>query len=440
MLALLATYLITYCGAALALVNPYYGLLAYISFAIIRPDQFLPAGTAPGNYSRILAIAVLVGWSLGGFGNWRLTRSRPLLLALAGFLGWLCVSALVAGDQDLAWRTVEQRAKIVLPVLIGFTLIDSARRLQQLGWVLIASQSVVAVAAHLSVYVWGTGNWLYFGYEGFDNNDAAAGFVTVAGFAFAMGLAETGWRKWTALAAAGLMVNAVLMTGSRGGMLALLVVGVVTLLTIFREPRHYRIFALAVLGGIVLAGPFAVERFSTILYRGRSAQADDAAESRVRLWKYGWQMMLANPWVGVGPGHFQATVARSFGTPKAAHSIWIENGAESGFPGLALLAGFYLLALRRVQQLFHRPPGQVRWLRDAARMVLLSLSGFLVAASFLTLAALEQPYFVVLFAAGLLELASQVEQAVQPAGNECGLVWPPSATPGYAALPGLHAR
>ena len=38
-MGLLFTYLLTYGGSALSLVRPFYGLLAYICFAIIRPES-----------------------------------------------------------------------------------------------------------------------------------------------------------------------------------------------------------------------------------------------------------------------------------------------------------------------------------------------------------------------------------------------------------------
>jgi hypothetical protein len=46
------------------------------------------------------------------------------------------------------------------------------------------------------------------------------------------------------------------------------------------------------------------------------------------------------------------------------------------------------------------------WFRDAARMVLTALAGFIVSAQFVSLEALEIPYYVTLVGAGTLRLLS----------------------------------
>ena len=62
MKGLIFTFLMTLGGSFAALWNPYIGFLVYVCFAILKPeslwDYSVPAG---GNYSRIVAIALLLG-------------------------------------------------------------------------------------------------------------------------------------------------------------------------------------------------------------------------------------------------------------------------------------------------------------------------------------------------------------------------------------------
>jgi len=67
--ALIFIYLLTYGGAAVALFNPFYGLLAYICLAILRPDSLWHWIAVPANHSRIIAIAMLIGGSSTGSGT-----------------------------------------------------------------------------------------------------------------------------------------------------------------------------------------------------------------------------------------------------------------------------------------------------------------------------------------------------------------------------------
>src|SRR5262249_48318823 len=139
MKGLLFTYALTYGGTLVALFNPFVGLLIYICFAIIRPESLWHWSVPAGNYSRILALGVLGSGARNGFGKWDFGRARPIVYALLAYWLWACLSAFQAEDKARAWHWVETQAKIVLPFLVGMTLIDSVRQLKQLAWVIVLS-------------------------------------------------------------------------------------------------------------------------------------------------------------------------------------------------------------------------------------------------------------------------------------------------------------
>ena len=119
MKGLIFVYALSYGGAAVALRFPFVGFLAYVCFAILRPeylwDYAVPQG---GNFSRILAIGMLIGWALHGFGNWRFGKAGLAVYSLLALLAWSVVSAaVIAPNKDLAWSFVEVFAKIVAPLL-----------------------------------------------------------------------------------------------------------------------------------------------------------------------------------------------------------------------------------------------------------------------------------------------------------------------------------
>ena len=255
MKGLIFTYALTYGGAVASLFDPFIGLLVYICFAIIKPESMWYWSVPEGNYSRIVAIALLVGWARKGFGQWRLGRAWGVVLAFAGFWLWSVIASLWAANQSAAWEYVEVMAKVLLPFLVGITVIDSVRKLKWLAWTIVLSQGYVALEANLA-YFGGFNTLREFGFAGMDNNSVAIAMVTCAGLAFFLGL-ETGrlWLKGLALAAAGLMAHAVLFSFSRGGMLALLITGVASFFLLPKKPLHYLVFAVAIGVGIRLAGP-----------------------------------------------------------------------------------------------------------------------------------------------------------------------------------------
>jgi probable O-glycosylation ligase (exosortase A-associated) len=426
----LLTYALTAFGAVAGIFSPFQGLLACICLSVIRPWGLWPDAVPPGNYTRIVAIAVLVGWLLKSLGSWRFGRAKWIFISLLAYWAWMVICAFQAPDQEAAWSVIEGQSKILIPVAIGLTLVESRKQLLQLAWVLIISQTTIALAAHFSFYVAHTGNWIgNQGMGGYDNNDLAAGMVLICGLAFGLGLAETvAWRKWLALTCAALCVHATLMSYSRGGMLGVIMCGVATVILVMRERRHYKIVAIAILVALTLAGPPIRERFSTIFEAGKDTRADHSAENRVEYWKKGMEVMRENPIFGLGPGGF--IVRRSEdgraklsakGKGQVAHSLWIQTGTEQGFPGLLLLIGMYAITMLELVRLFRKPPPEEPWYGDAARMALIGLPGFLVCASFLSIANLEQAYFMILFAGGTVKLYDSAKNTVLAETNpDCG--------------------
>jgi probable O-glycosylation ligase (exosortase A-associated) len=401
---LLFTYTLTYGGALVSLFNPYVGFLIYVCFAIIRPADLWFWAVPPGNYSRIVAIALLIGWVLRGFGNWHLGKARSIVLLLLGYWVWSVISALyVATDQDVAWHFVEGLTKIVLPFLVGVTCIDSVRKLKVLAWVIVLSQGYCAYECNIS-YLNGFNQLQLIGFGGVDNNCFAIECVTVIGLAFFLGLYAPGWwRKLLAFAIAAILAHAVLISFSRGALLALLVTGCFAFFLIPKSLKHYLIFAVAVLLMIRLTGKEVYERFESAF----SQNLDESAQSRLELWKACASIMVQKP-LGLGPDHFPV-VAQDYGfnEGKEAHSLWLQLGAELGIPGLALLLAFFLLILARLWPFTRaRFVATDPWFQDSARMVIASLVGFMMAAQFVSFKGFELPYYIAILGVGVLKLTS----------------------------------
>ena len=407
---LVFTYVLTYGGALASLVSPFVGLLVYTCFAIVKPEYMWFWSVPKGNYSRIVAIALLTGWVVSGFGNWQFGLARGTVVGLVGYWIWSVMAAPMAADQAVAWGFVEALSKIALPFLVGITTIDSVRRLKQLGWVIVLSQGYAALEFNLSYYS-GYNRLYEEGFANMDNNSVAIALVTCTGPAFFLGMhAQRWWQKAVAFGAAALMAHAILFSFSRGGMLALAITGVAAFWLIRKRPSYYILFALAVALVVRLAGPAVVERFSTTF--AESAQRDESADSRIKLWAACWDSMKKQPF-GVGPDHFPLIVGQyGFHRGKEAHSVWLQIGAELGFPGLFFLMLFYGSCIVRLWPYTRASqPVSDPWIRHLARMVIASLVGFAVSAQFVSLKTLEAPFYVALIGAGTLKLASQGSQA-----------------------------
>ena len=197
---------------------------------------------------------------------------------------------------------------------------------------------------------------------GLDPNESATLFVFTLPFAIALGVGREK-KRWLGLAVALLMVAGVVKTGSRGGMLGLLVVAVVLILRAAPKRRWSY-----VLGVVACACTFALSADETRWARFRTIfdpQTDynvTEREGRLKVWGRGMSYMLAHPVLGVGIHGFETAegvlsgkVNEGFGIRyTAAHNAFVQVGAELGVVGLVA----FIVALwsagrhcRRIQSL-----------------------------------------------------------------------------------------
>ena len=424
MKGLLFTYLLAYGGAIAALVEPFNGLLVYICFAILKPDAMWPWSVPQANYSRIIAIALLAGWALQGFGEWDLGRGKAVIMALIGYLVWTIVSAARAPDQALAWGFAESLAKIVVPIVVGITTIDSMRKLKLLAWVILLSQAYPAFELNLT-YLRGYNQLRVEGLAGMDNNSYAISLVTCSGVAFFMFFhSEKWWQKAIAGASLAVMAHAVLFSFSRGGMLGLVVLTSISFAILPKGRNEVLGFLVVASIGIYVAGAQVQERFRTTF--SDSEHRDPSASSRLFFWGVCWDTMLKNPIFGVGPDHMPLELGRmglqvyenGVLVNREAHTLWLQLGAELGFPGVLLLISYYGLCVVRLWPIARGKTAVADpWHSYLARMVIASLVGFAFSAQFVSLEFLEPPYYIALLGAGVLKLSTHSIEPIQDSGS-----------------------
>jgi O-antigen ligase len=181
------------------------------------------------------------------------------------------------------------------------------------------------------------------GYGGLDNN--GAGLMIAMGVPLAYGFVAGSnrlWLKGAAAFAAVLMIHAVMMTYSRGAMLALVVTAIWIL--VHHRPRMQAVGLAVVLLVVVsvLAGPQIRHRF----FSTTSYHQDDSAQSRLASWKAAWEMTMDAPLTGQGlrnANKFTYTYgADRYG--RTIHSQYLQIAADSGLPALAAYLAVLTLA------------------------------------------------------------------------------------------------
>jgi probable O-glycosylation ligase (exosortase A-associated) len=413
MKGLILIYAITAFGCVGALRQPLIGLFIYIGFAILRP-QFIWgfAGDFTG-ISQYVGIATLIGWVLHGCGSFKFGRGRSIVIALVGFTVWFAIATTQAVDKEVAQAELMPFLKIVMPFLIGATLIDTKERSRALLWTIVLAQGYVALEMN-QFYLFKGYNAAADGFGGMDNNCFGVALVTTIGPAIVLGVGAQNWKE-RALAgiAAALILHATLLTFSRGAMVGLLATGATAFLIMPKRPKQLAALLAVALIAARLTGPQLAARYASTM--ADSEERDGSAESRIDLWADCWKVAVGKPFFGTGPGNFKV-IAESLGwTPgKQAHSTWMQTMAETGFPGIAALFLFFTIPIVKLWPLARaKPTPENRHEAVVASGIIISIVGFAVSAQFVSLAGLEIPYYVAMI--GVVLLKSQAVAAPAPA-------------------------
>lgn len=152
---------------------------------------------------------------------------------------------------------------------------------------------------------------------------------------------------------AGMFVFNVLFTGSRSGILGISLVTGLGLYFSNLTAVLKKVIAVVMLFAVLGTG------ISVITSRGdlQGLHGDDSSENRLVQWEAGIRMLIANPFLGVGPDEFEGE-AEQYGGIKglAPHNTLIQVFAETGFLGGIF---FVLFACNPIYQFLRRLRDQV---------------------------------------------------------------------------------
>lgn len=178
---------------------------------------------------------------------------------------------------------------------------------------------------------------------GLDPNESAALFVFTLPFAIALGVG--GERKrWVGLGVSLLLVAAVVATGSRGGVLGLLVVALILIVRADRKSRRKYMAAVATCAAVfaLVVNEDQLARFKTIFTPESDYNLTDR-EGRIQVWTRGMSYMMNRPVLGIGIRGFETAEGVLSGKRNvgygirytSAHNSFVQVGAELGVIGLA---------------------------------------------------------------------------------------------------------
>ena len=335
------TYTLTVLGAVISPFYPFFGLIVYIMFGVMYPPALWFYSLPPTflrssfGYSEIVAYPMIIGWLINGCGNLKLGPAKHSIICLACFSVWAFLSVCVNPMSPMSQNQLLMLARLFLTVLIMLTLCNSLKTLRYIVWSLIFAQGFVAYELNMS---WIQGfNRMEVGYAGMDNNFFAVAMLVGSVLAFFEGLAQKKiLLKLIAFAAAALQAHVIMFSMSRGAMLGLCIVGVVSFMVLPKTGKSLCFLLLATVIALYMAGPSVRARFATTFVNAE--ERDSSSKGRIEAWKRCAQTMAEKPLFGVGIKNWLSYTTSHYRVHLEAHSTWMQTGAETGIL-LHLLSG-----------------------------------------------------------------------------------------------------
>ncbi len=220
------------------------------------------------------------------------------------------------------------------------------------------------------------------------------------------------WIRWLFLGAFAVIVLAIMGGRSRGGFLAISVVGCWLVFT--SRAKMKALLMVVLVGGTLLL--LAPEEWTSRMNTIQTAGEDESFVGRLMAWRISSALALANPVFGGGfhavqiqyvwdmfkadPGllGFLDLGVPDFGA-KAAHSIYFEVLGDLGFVGLAIFLVILAHAIYSrfaIKRLVAGLGPSFTWARDLADMLMLSVLAYLVGGAGVSLSYFELIYMIVM--------------------------------------------
>ena len=331
-----------------------------ISLLVAAPLAFGASTTMASVALTAVAWVLLLSWIFEGVRREELNLSLPMaaipavLLLLFTAVHWAAGISVAPHATQLEWLRWVGYAALALVAMECF---DTPRRLKRLAESLAFAGFLIAVLA-IAQYLTSNGKiyWLIEPTHGgwifgpYVNRNHYAGLMelwTPLAIGLALRPENTMGKRWFWCVLALVMGSSVLLSGSRGGTIALM--AEIVVLTLAASALHGGrkalagvAIALVLIGGTVWAldQNNMLDRFKESL-RPNTTLQEEAAAHRIGAWKGSWTLFEQHWAIGSGLETFQNLfpAVRPFASDKIwthAHNDWLQFLAETGVVGAAL--------------------------------------------------------------------------------------------------------
>jgi putative inorganic carbon (hco3(-)) transporter len=385
---------IAVAAALMAFKRPWIGVMLWTWLSIMNPHRF----TYGFAYDAPLA-AMAAGTTLFAL---LITKERespfkgtPVTIFCL-FIGWITLSWLFGMDPEGDYEQWKKVIKIDFMILIALALLHTKKHILALTWVAAGSLAILGAKGGLFTLATG-GNYRVWGPPGSfieDNNEFALALVMTIPLLRFLQLQLTG--KWAKRGMTGIMIlcaAAALGSHSRG---ALLAIAAMTAVFWWRGKNKLGVgITLVAIAPLLIL--FMPDEWSNRMQSISTYGEDRSALGRFSAWWTAWGI-AKNHLFGAGFNIIRADLIAIYSPypdmVHAAHSIYFLAMGNHGFIGLALFLGIWIATWKYADWLRKIPSSipEAKWCADLGAMCQVSLVGYAVGGTFLSLTYFDLPY------------------------------------------------
>jgi probable O-glycosylation ligase (exosortase A-associated) len=382
----------------LILMRPYVGVLMMAWIGYMNPHK-LGWGFAAGMpFVMGLAIVTVIAMMFSKEKK-RIPWTIEVALLLL-FIVWMMVTTAFALEPNLAPAQLEKVLKIQIITLATFMLINTKERIEQLVAVIVVSFGLYGVKGGIFTVLTG-GGYHVMGpmgtFIGGNNEIGLALIMTIPLMRYLQVQVANKWIKLALIAAIMCTIVAVLGTQSRGALVGLATMGA---FLVFKSKQKFTFLVVIVmLAPLFLA--FMPQSWWNRMGTIENYQQDESALGRFNAWHFAFNLAVARPLTGGGYEVFRqpwfSMYAPDPNNVHDAHSIYFEVLGEQGFIGLAIFLSLLMMTWFSGSGIIKACKGDVSllWMENLARMLQVSLIGYMTAGAFLGLAYFDFIYHIV---------------------------------------------
>jgi putative inorganic carbon (HCO3(-)) transporter len=383
--------------------RPIVGALAYAVISLMNPHRMTYGPAFDFPFAMLMCVLTLLSLVLSREKK-KLPMTAPVVI-LCLFCVWMTITSLFALEPNLVWREWNRVMKTMLMILVTLMVIRT-----------VSDVKMLAIVVALSLGFWGFKGGMYTilsgGSSGMlgpagsyitDNNTMALALVTtVPLLVYMVSQVHHKWLKRGVIALATLTALGALGSYSRGALLgASAMVAFLWLKSHNKAKIGLMIILLAPIMYISMPDQWTARMHSIDDY-----QQDGSAMGRINAWQFAINIASHYP-LGGGYLVFTPRLFQLYAPePTAfhvAHSIYFQVLGEHGYFGLLLFLLLLVFGWRTGTQVIRhcKDKPELNWASRLARMCQVSIIGYMVAGTFLSMAYYDLLYYILIILIGI---------------------------------------